>query len=154
MEVSDKLTCTHCFSPEESALGTHEIRGWVGRRARLDAVECRKILSSTRIKLRFAGCLTCTLITYSLSCVGSDYVNDVTNVFLSPLTRLNLPPLVDERDLLENAFADWPSIRNVYISLHPCCLRAIVHSKRPTSNGCASGCVIRTTYSHQEYAGI
>jgi hypothetical protein len=39
-----------CFTRGERALGTHRIRGWVGPRVVLDAVEKRKILHCPRIE--------------------------------------------------------------------------------------------------------
>jgi hypothetical protein len=43
-------SCPSCFTPKESAPGTHWIGGWVGPRADLDAVEKRIILPLLRIK--------------------------------------------------------------------------------------------------------
>jgi hypothetical protein len=37
-------SCLCCFTPGETAIGTHWIGGWVGPRTGLDAVEKRKAL--------------------------------------------------------------------------------------------------------------
>jgi hypothetical protein len=46
MEMSGQLHASATLPPEERAPGTHWIGGWVGPRARLAAVEERKILRS------------------------------------------------------------------------------------------------------------
>jgi hypothetical protein len=63
------------FIPGERALGTHWIRGWVGRRAGLDGVEKRKFLTLPELELQHLGRLARSQSLYRLRYPGSPCVH-------------------------------------------------------------------------------
>jgi hypothetical protein len=59
------------FTPEEGALGTHWLGGWMGPSAGLDGMEKRKFLTLSGLELRPLGCPGRSQSLYRLSYPGS-----------------------------------------------------------------------------------